>query len=871
VWEFRNFGITVDGRDSHDDTTDPGMVLTLSANVRMKSICWPVVVAALAICIAAGGNLGTVRLLAQEASTPLVVRARQFDLQQLQNPESVFWPAYFWLWNGPLDPELLKAQLNDMAEHEAKSVCVLPMPRDFRPDTTANRMDVDYLSPEYFERVKVAVAEAARLGMNYWMYDEGGWPSGQATGRVVSVRPDLRAQVMRADANGKWGAQMLAGRPDLLNPAATETFIALTHERYRVAVGKHFRKTIQMVFTDEPAYPVVQDGREVPWTNHGEELFAKRFGYHLEKRLPAAFRRVPAADFSPTDLQTRIDAFDFWSLRFREAYFDRLRSWCRRNDGLAQGGHLGGEDETLGATRYGFGQVMRQLRAMDVPGVDIIWRQVFPGKRNHHFPKFASSAAHQNGTALALTESFCVYGNGLTPAQMKWLIDYQYVRGLNVLVAGCYPLSTNDHHMLGERPHFGPVDPLWDYLPKYHRYVARLGYLLACGEPVIETALYYPVRDLWATGPESAAADTHDALAQKLFERQCDFDVIDDDLLADSQTHVADGVLHAGKMKYRTIVVGFAEQMARQSREQLAELERAGGTVIRINNVNDAASAAQQTTPTVEFAPATTGIRCQTRRWAKGGVVLLFNEGARPYSGRVAIRLEGQPVDLEPSEGKLTPIPGVERRNSKCLLPIQLGASESRVLLFGEDGVVNQESPPATPMSLGLNDGWEARPIRQYRVGQQHYEIVKIEGEPYKPIALGSWNALVGPDFSGIVAYGRRVKLPVNWIGKRLRLSMGKLDYAARVRIDGQEVGVALWSPMCVEFTSEKTHPEFVLTIEVANTLANELTSDRVQKEWARQNGPGWPGPYHQRAVEFEKESRSGGLFGPLRLDLLGE
>ena len=108
---------------------------------------------------------------------------------------------------------------------------------------------------------------------------------------------------------------------------------------------------------------------------------------------------------------------------------------------------------------------MRQLRAMDVPGVDMIWRQVFPGQPNHHFPKFASSAAHQNGTALAFTESFCVYGNGLTPAQMKWIVDFQYVRGITLLVSGCYPLSTHDHHMTGERPHFGPVDPLWDFLP----------------------------------------------------------------------------------------------------------------------------------------------------------------------------------------------------------------------------------------------------------------------------------------------------------------------------------------------------------------------------------------------------------------------
>lgn len=837
----------------------------------MKTARRPALIIALAICVSTTGNLELAQLSAQDTPSPEVVRLRRFDREQLKNPDAIFWPAYYWLWNGPLNPVVLKAQLQDMAEHEAKNVCVLPMPRDFRPDTTANRMDVDYLSPEYFERVKVAVDEAARLGMHYWLYDEGGWPSGQATGRVISSRPDLGSQVMRANSEGKWSVQISAGRPDLLNPATTETFISLTHEKYRDAVGNHFGKTIQMVFTDEPAYPTVQGGREVPWTSHAEDLFAKQFGYKLEDRLPVAFRRVPASEYSPSDLQTRIDAFDFWSLRFQEAYFKKLRDWCRRHEGLAHGGHLGGEDETLGATRYGFGHVMRQMRAMDVPGVDIIWRQVFPGKRNHHFPKFASSAAHQNGTALGMTESFCVYGNGLTPAQMKWLIDYQYVRGLNLLVAGCYPLNTEDHHMLGERPHFGPVDPLWNYLPKFHRYVARLGYLLACGEPLIETALYYPVRDLWATGSESAAADTHDVLAQKLLERQCDFDVIDDDLLSDPQTVVADGFLHARKMKYRTIVVGFTGHMSPRSREKLAELDRTGGTVIWVGGVKEAANAVQQAIPTVECTPATTDIRCHARLWESGGLVMLFNEGATSYNGQVVISLQGHPVSIEPSEGKFTQIAGFERQRSKCTLPLHLEAGESQVLLFGADNVENSENPSFVTATLELEGGWEARAIRQHRVGLHNYEVIKRDNDEYQPMTLGSWNSLVGADFSGIVAYRRHVKLPADWIGKRLRLNLGKQDYAAKVRIDGQELGVVLWSPMSLDFTPAEKHTEFVLTIEVANTLASELTSERVQKDWSQRNGPGWPGPYHQRALEFEKESRSGGLFGPVRIELLGQ
>ena len=118
------------------------------------------------------------------------------DFNQFKEPEAVLWPGSFWLWNAPLDPDTLRAQLQDMAAHGARSVCMLPMPHGFRPDSTNNSLDPDYLTPEYFDRVRLAVDEAARLGMNWWLYDEGGWPSGQALGKVVEGHPELGVQRM---------------------------------------------------------------------------------------------------------------------------------------------------------------------------------------------------------------------------------------------------------------------------------------------------------------------------------------------------------------------------------------------------------------------------------------------------------------------------------------------------------------------------------------------------------------------------------------------------------------------------------------------------------------------------------------------------
>jgi hypothetical protein len=108
--------------------------------------------------------------------------------------------------------------------------------------------------------------------------------------------------------------------------------------------------------------------------------------------------------------------------------------------------------------------------------------------------------------------------------------------------------------MCGERPHFGPINPLWDYIPTFHSYVARLGYALSCGQPAIDTALYFPVRDTWARGVRGEAVDGYETLVDALLQNQCGFDLIDDDALTDTKTRIEKGVCRAGPMTYRKIL-----------------------------------------------------------------------------------------------------------------------------------------------------------------------------------------------------------------------------------------------------------------------------------------------------------------------------
>jgi hypothetical protein len=815
---------------------------------------------------------------AGSSRAPDSVMPRSFAWKSLAEPETIFWPSYFWWWNGPLEPETLHRQIADMKAHDIRSVVLWALTRDFRPGDYD--MDPDYLTPEFFRRVKLVVDDAARLGMFCWLVDDGAWPAGFA----LRKRPEFASRLLTCDAKGKWTPQR--GCPgDFLDPTVTAALIATTHQPYFDAVGPQFGPTVKFMFTDEPAYQYPRPGASIPWTVDAEEIFKRRFGYDVTKRLDA-FRVADMRKLTPEQKKVRVDLFDFWSRRFCDAFFLPKQQWCREH-GIGQCGHLGGEgdDGTIGAVEFGFGHVMRPLRAMDMPGVDAIWRQVFPGQQNHHFPKFASSAAHQNGTALTFSETFAVYGSGLTPAQMKWVLDYQFVRGITIYLGSHYPISTRDHSMTGERPRLCPVEPLWDFLPEVHRYVARLGYTLACGRPLIDVGLYYPVRDIWANGDRAdPAIRGHDALAQAMLRHQCDFDIVDDDVLSDPTTNVQNGRLAIGPMRYRTIVVGPTQWMADASKKQLETFQAAGGHVVHVNDLAQIDAMVAKIPPTVRLDPPAPDIRVLARRWPGGGAAFLVNEGERPYAGRVSIALDGKPCEIEPTTGlvravQILPSPsgrgaggeGGKSEQANHIIPLNLAGWQSMLLVSDTQDASATPAPPTAhkiAQSVDLADGWTARVDRRYVVGEHDFEIRPDDKAEFKPAALGRWAKTLGlsEDFSGHVTYRRTVSVPESMRGGRLLLDLGGIEYAARVKVDGREVGCAQWSPWRIELPPLQTPGQFTLEILVSNTLANELTSQRVRDAWAKKP-PGWINRgYHYTALRFEVESRGGGLLGPVRL-----
>ena len=857
---------------------------------------------------------------------------------RLREPPAIFWPGYFWVMNDRMEERELMRQLRDMHAHGARSLCLLPAPPEMRPDILNYAMFPPYLSKAYFEMLRKIVAECERLGINYWLYDEGGWPSGSAAGQVFARDPKSYARQVVAWYESRFGCDekytvppevlcaairtpegwksFFAGQTirglsgdsvfrvyyvknfdercanppyaNLLSPKAVETFIRITHERLAEHLSRWFGGTIRFAFTDEPSM-IYSNTEQLTWTSDFREKFLELKGYDILQHLPCLFEPAGGKDDEP---RVRVDYFDVRSRLFVERYLLPLRDWCRRHN-LLSGGHFGGEDDPKGNVIYGYGHILRSLRALDLPAVDAIWRQLFPGKRSHHFVKYASSVGRQMQQPLVMTESYAVYGSGLTLAEMKWALDQQYVRGATMLVCSNYPYSTREHFMVGCRPHFGQYHPLWKYFNSFHQYAARLGYLLSRGQPLCNAAVYYDVRSIWAGGKTGEqAVERHDRLAETLLQSQCEFDFLDDDILAGEGSRMENGCLAVGPMRYDKLLVPATDWMDEKALAGAAEFVRRGGALIILDGLlaanggkvglpGDLSAAANggsgqgrviRTTidqaaklvePVARLTPACDAIRACGRRGNGFSVYFLTNQDARTIHVQGLFREETMPCLCDPVTGELTQFPAV-RTSEGVILDLDFPPWGSRAIIFGIKADKTWQGFDVAN-SLELAAGWTLRPFRQYAIGEHNYEITEPDASPF-PCELGDWRKALGPWFSGDAQYAVEFECAAEQAQQPARLDLGCVRYACEVEINGRSAGQLIWPPFELELTGLLRSGKNSLKITVTNTLANALFDPRVVESWENKKKlPGWTG-YDTITRKLESDNQESGLFGPARI-----
>jgi len=162
------------------------------------------------------------------------------------------------------------------------------------------------------------------------------------------------------------------------------------------------------------------------------------------------------------------------------------------------------------------------------------------------------------------------------------------------------------------------------------------------------------------------------------------------------------------------------------------------------------------------------------------------------------------------------------------------------------DGSMCYRAVVADTLSSPASVAFRIECAPEYRAGDALLEPVRFEcGEGCLP--LGDWCGHGLAVYSGIGIYERRFEFDPRARAGRLWLDLGSLSATAEVRVNGIRAGVLTAPPWRVDVTELVQAGMNIISIHVANTLANHYSV-------------GIPTPF-----AFPHQTRSG-LFGPVRL-----
>lgn len=124
----------------------------------------------------------------------------EFTMQSFQNPDATYRIHPFWFWNGEMDDDQIRYQIDEMADKGLGGFFVC----------ARQGLEVPYLSDAWFDKVRVAVEAAQRRNLNVWLYDEYPYPSGIAGGEVTLEHPEAKHYTLTHRAERVQGGEHLS-------------------------------------------------------------------------------------------------------------------------------------------------------------------------------------------------------------------------------------------------------------------------------------------------------------------------------------------------------------------------------------------------------------------------------------------------------------------------------------------------------------------------------------------------------------------------------------------------------------------------------------------------------------------------------------
>jgi len=511
-------------------------------------------------------------------------------IKQLAQIDNKYRPVPFWSWNDKLEPEKLKEQIRWMHKQGIGGFFM----------HAREGLVTKYLSEDWMRCIEECCAEAEKLGMHGWVYDENGFPSGFVGGALLEkmenrdrfltwrkgafdptadLKYDLSGNSVKLVDIEEPGVEYLnvyigtsASTVDVLNPVVVDQFLEATHQAYKTHFASDFSGKIRGFFTDEPQY----FRYNTPYTPLVRAYFREKYGTELFEELGLLF--VEKENY-------RRFRYRYWlamQTLMLQNFAQKVYTWCDEN-GVKLTGHYV-DEITMGYQIMCCGGVMPFYEFEHIPGID--WLGV--ETNNELAPRQLNSAAHQLGKKQILTESFGCCGWDITPDALRRLAGFQYACGVNLLCHHLIPYSERGQRKRDYPAHFHSVNPWIDmYFREFNDYFSRLGYLLAEGDEPVNVAMLHPIRscyfdykrDLY---PHFDVGDLDENLQKScriLSARGVNYHFLDETLL-ERHGFVDGKQIGCGQCAYEYLVLPKMLTMGEHTRKLLEQYVKNGGKVL---------------------------------------------------------------------------------------------------------------------------------------------------------------------------------------------------------------------------------------------------------------------------------------------------
>lgn len=489
----------------------------------------------------------------------------------------------FWSWNDELDEKELTDQM-EWFHHSGIGGFFMH---------ARTGLKTEYLGEKWFSCIEACLKKAKELNMEAYAYDENGWPSGFAGGKLLEKEEnrdcyltykrgpydknafasydDSKEKLVRVN-QGDNVFNVYVNRSvataDILNKDVVRQFIELTHEQYK----KHdIYHNLRGFFTDEPQY--YRWGTS--FTYCLVDYFKEHYQEDIKDRLGLLFlEKEGYQDFR----------YKYWLAMqdlMLNSYSKQIYDWCEEN-GYSFTGHYV-EETSLAFQMMACGGIMPFYQYETIPGMDWLGRFI----QNEMPMTQVYSVACQLGKPRIICETFACVGWDTTPRELKQIAEVQYVGGINLMCQHLLPYHEHGERKRDYPEHYSKINP-WveDSFKQFNDYFTELGYKLAHSTQPTCVGVLHPIRSCYFTYQRDDLAKSDEdinnpfvSFVQKLSAMHLPHHYLDETVMETQKAYVKDGKLVVGKCTYSFIILPKIYTMGKYFERLLETFIQEGGKV----------------------------------------------------------------------------------------------------------------------------------------------------------------------------------------------------------------------------------------------------------------------------------------------------